>query len=43
MRKVIIRPGYERAEIQIIVDIKMDGNFIRRSILVAYRQTNAPP
>ena len=34
-RKGKIKPGYEHANVQIIFDIKMDGNFTRNSGLVA--------
>ena len=43
MRKGDINPGYEHVNVQIIFDIKMDGNFTRKARLVAKDHTTAPP
>ena len=42
-RKGKIRPGYEHGNVHMIFDIKMDGNFTRKKILVADCHTTAPP
>ena len=42
MRKGKIRPGYEHVNVHILFDIKMDGKFTRKEILVADGHTTAP-
>ena len=41
MRKGKIKPGYEHVNVHMIFDIKMGGNFTRKSILVADGHTIA--
>ena len=43
MRKGNIQPGYEHVNVHMIFDIKMDGKFTRKEILVADGHTTAPP
>ena len=43
MRKWNINPGYEHVNVHMIYDIKMDGRFTRKSILVADGYTTSPP
>ena len=43
MSKGKIKPGYENVNVHMIFDINMDGNFTRKSILVADDHTTAPP
>ena len=43
MRKGKIKPGYEHINVHMIFDIKMGGEFTRKSILVANVHTTAPP
>ena len=43
MSKWKIKPGYEHVNVHMIFDIKMGGNFTRKSILVAGGHTIAPP
>ena len=43
MRKGKINSGYEHFNLHMIFDIKMDGNFTRKVILVAYDHTTALP
>ena len=43
MRKGKINTGYEHINVQIIFDIKMDGNFTRKVGLVVDGHTTAPP
>ena len=42
-RKWNIKPGYERFNVHMILDINMDGNFNRKVILVANGHTTASP
>ena len=41
MRKGNIKPGYEHVKVHMIYDIKMDGKFTRKEILVADGHTTA--
>ena len=43
MRKGDIEPGYEHVNTYMIFDIKMDGKFTRKEILLAYGHTTDPP
>ena len=43
MRKGKINPGYENVNVHMIFDIKMDGKFTRKAILVANGHITAPP
>ena len=43
MREIKNRPGYENVDIHMIFGIKMDGNFTRKSILIADIPTISPP
>ena len=43
MRKGKINTGYEHANVHMIFDIKIDGKFTRKSILVADGYTTVPP
>ena len=43
MRRGKIISGYENVNVHMIFDIKMDGNFNKKSRLVADDQTIAPP
>ena len=43
MRKGKIKPGYEHVNVHMVFDIKMYGNFTRKSRLVAEGHTTAPP
>ena len=43
MRKGKIRPVYELVNVHMIFDIKMDGKFTKKSILVADGHTTMPP
>ena len=43
MRKGGIKPVYEHVNVHMIFDIKMDGKFTRKAILVADDHTTAPP
>ena len=40
--KVKIKPGYENVNVHMIFDIKMDGEFNRKAILVANSHKIAP-
>ena len=42
MRKGGIKPEYEHVNMHMIFDIKMDGKFTRKEILVADGRTTAP-
>ena len=42
-RKGKIKPGYEHVSLHMIFDIKMDGKFTIKSILVADGHTTSPP
>ena len=42
MSKGKIKPGYEHVNAHMIFDIKMDGKFTRKSILVVDVHTTAP-
>ena len=41
-RKRNIKPGYEHVNVHMVFDIKMDGKFTRKSILVADGHTTVP-
>ena len=43
IRKGKIKPVYEHVNVHIIFDIKMDGKFARRELLVYNSHTTAPP
>ena len=43
IRKGNIKPGYEHINVHMIFDIKMDGKFTRKEILVADSHITAPP
>ena len=43
MRKGKIKPGYEHVNVHMIFDIKMEGRFNIKAILVADIHTTAPP
>ena len=43
MSKRNIKPGYEHVNVHMIFDIKMDGKFTRKEILVAKSHTTSPP
>ena len=43
MKKGKIKPGYEHIKVHMIFDIKMGGEFTRKSILLANVHTTAPP
>ena len=43
MREEKVKPGFKYIGIHMIFDIKMDGNFARKSRLVACGHNTAPP